>query len=376
MIYLDNNSTTKIDQHVYHKQCEVLNKFYGNPSSQYSLGVLGKSLINDAREQVASLINADIKNGDKLIFTSCATESNNTVLYSILQPMLFDKHVVTSVIEHPSIFIPAKWYEANGCKVTWVDVNTDGMINEEYLYSSLKNNTSLVSIMLVNNETGVINNLKRIVKIVKNINDKILIHTDAVQGAGKIPIDVQDLGIDFLTLSGHKFHAPKGVGALFIKKGIPFVPMLLGGHQEFNIRAGTENTASIVAMGEAAKIAKNKLDSGVIINIQLLKDELENLLSTQFPNALIFGKNSPRVGNTINVGFKDLDGDKLVLQLAKRDIFVSSGSACNSLSSEPSRVLTSMGIPYEYVRSIRISLSSATTISDVEALISALVEIV
>lgn len=375
MIYLDNNATTRINQRVYHKQCEVLNKFYGNPSSLYPVGTAVKGLISTARQQIASFINASIDMGDQILFTSCATESNNSVLNSVLRPDVNKKQIIISAFEHPSVLSPATYYESVGCKVVRVPVSKDGLVDEEQLISSITKKTVLVSVMLVNSETGVIQNISSIAKRVKGICKDIIIHTDAVQAAGKIPINVQELGVDFLTLSGHKFHAPKGVGVLYIKAGVSFTPFIMGGHQEFNLRSGTENTASIVAIGEAAIIAKSKLETGIVEATTARRDSMEKQLLQIFPNAIIFGQKAPRTGNTTNIAFKGVQGDKLVLQLAKRDICVSSGTACNSVSAEPSGTLKAMGISEEYIRSIRISLSNETTDTDIQALLSALQDI-
>ena len=376
MIYLDNNATTKIDQRVYHKQCEALNKFYGNPSSLYPIGVAAKELITKAREQVASLINADTKKGDQILFTSCATESNNAVLHSALQPNVAGKHIIISSVEHPSILNPATYYESIGCEVIRVAVDSAGVLDENQLLSAIKETTVLVSVVFVNSETGVVQNIGSISKKVKTMRPDLLIHTDAVQAVGKIPLDVAELGVDFLTLSGHKFHAPKGVGVLYIKEGIPFTPFLIGGHQEFNLRSGTENTASIVAIGEAAAVAKEKLESGAAHSIESLRDMMEHLLQETFPDSIIFGKNATRTCNTTNIGFKNISGDKLVLQLAQKGICVSSGTACNSVNAEPSGVLKAMGARNDYIRSIRISLSRETDAADVLTLVEALKAII
>lgn len=375
MIYLDNNATTKVDQRVFYKHCEVLNRFYGNPSSMYPTGIVAKEFVSKAREQVASFINANTNSGDKVLFTSCATESNNAVLYSAIQPNISGKHIVISSVEHPSILNPASFYESIGCEVTRIAVNSDGLVDEDQLLGAIKENTSLVSIMLVNSETGVVQNIERIAQKIKSLRPDLLFHTDAVQAAGKLPLDVMRLGVDFLTLSGHKFHAPKGIGVLYIKAGVPFIPFLIGGHQENGLRGGTENTASIVAIGEAASIAQERLGSGVEFSIASLRDKMERLLQESFPDSIIFGKNVLRVCNTTNIGFKNVIGDKLVLQLAQKGICVSSGTACNSVNMEPSSVLKAMNAPEDYIYSIRISLSKETVESDILALIKALKEI-
>ena len=241
---------------------------------------------------------------------------------------------------------------------------------------SLRNETSIVSLMMVNSETGVLNDIEDISKMIRQSFPKVLIHTDAVQAAGKTPIDVNLLNVDFLTLSGHKFHAPKGIGALFIKRGVSFNPFIIGGHQEMGLRAGTENVANIVALGEAAEIAQKGLEDGINTEIEALRDYMEQELKRLFPDSIIFGEQSNRIGNTTNIGFKSVDGTKLVLRLAQKGISVSSGTACNSISASPSRVLSAMHAPSEYIRSIRISLSKENCMSDIQALLSSLNELI
>lgn len=376
MIYLDNNATTKVDPKVYVKQCEVLRNNYGNASSIYPMGIDAKTMIEEARKNVAAFINADLEAGDRIIFTSCATESNNAVFHSVLDQCAKGKRIVVSSVEHPSILRVARYYEIVGCTVVRIRVDNNGALDVDQLMESISEKTSLVSIGMVNSETGVINNIEHIVKKIKLKYPQILIHTDAVQAAGKIKIDTKLLDVDFLTLSGHKFHAPKGIGVLYIKKGITFVPLFLGGHQEGNLRAGTENTSSIVALGEAAKIAMCELNNEKNIQVKFLRDYMEQELKKNFPSSIIYGEKSLRVGNTTNIGFKNIDGSKLVLQLAQRGIFVSSGTACNSTSAEPSNVLKAMEAPKEYIRSIRISLSKDNTITDVQFLIKNLKELI
>lgn len=375
MIYLDNNATTKIDRRVYMKQCELLNRHYGNPSSLHPMGVSVSNLLQQARKNVAHFIHADIQAGDRIIFTSCATESNNTVLHSFVNSHPENKHVIVSAVEHPSILNTIAYYEHLGCQVTYVGVDKNGIIDETELLEAIRDNTVLISIMLVNSETGVINDISRLASIAKRRKPDVVFHTDAVQAAGKIPVDVSSLGVDLLTLSGHKFHAPKGVGVLFIKAGIEISPFLIGGHQEGDLRAGTENTASIVAIGEAAMLANERLQSGQIKQVELLRDEMEREMKSHFPDSVIFGENALRVGNTTNIGFKNIDGVHLMLQLAKRNICVSSGTACNSKSTSPSAVLSAMKAPEEYIKSIRISLSSENTRDDIQELLKALNDI-
>lgn len=375
MIYLDNNATTKIDPRVFHVQCEILNKQYGNPSSLYPLGTDMKNLITKARMQVANLIGADLKNGDKIIFTGCATESNNAVLHSVLYPEAQGKHIIISVAEHPSILNTAEYYKTLGCRVTKIGVDENGVINEQQLLTSITSDTLFVSIVMVNSETGVIQDVQQLTKKIRAIKKDILIHTDAVQAAGKIPINVKNLDVDFLTLSGHKFNAPKGVGALYIKKNIKFIPFMHGGHQEDGFRAGTENTASIVAMGAAAELANKRVISNAIMEVEKLRNSLEQCLEESF-DIKIAGKRARRVGNTCNDGFKNIDGSKLVLLLSLKGICVSSGTACNSISAEPSEILKAMKMPKEYIQSIRISLSSETTKDEIVQLINTLKDII
>ena len=376
MIYLDNNATTMVDPKVYVKQCEILRKNFGNASSAYPIGVEAKQIIKDARQKVANFINANIMNGDRIIFTSCATESNNAVFHSVLDQKARGKHIIISEGEHPAVMKPAAYYEEAGCVVDRIRVDRDGFLDEEQIINSINENTVLVSIMMVNSETGVINDIAHIVKMIRNKFPEVLIHTDAVQAAGKIKIDTESLDVDFLSLSGHKFNAPKGIGVLYIRRGCPFNPFFLGGHQEDDYRAGTENVASIAAIGEASYLAQQNLQNGAIEKVEVLRNEMEEKLKQEFPDSIIFGAKNLRVGNTTNIGFKAVDGSKLVLQLAQKGICVSSGTACNSLSAEPSRVLRAMNVPEDYIRSVRISLSKENTETDIQTLINSIKDII
>ena len=372
MIYLDNNATTKIAQRVYYKQCEALHKYYGNPSSLYPFGTLVREKINEAREKVARLINANLVSKDKIIFTSCATESNNTVFSSVLLGKKNKRRVVISSVEHPSVMESAARLESQGCTVIRVPVNLDGVLDEQYLYSAITDDTALVSIMLANNETGVIFPIQRITSKIKKIWPEVFGQTDAVQAIGKINVDVKALGVDFLTISGHKFCAPKGVGALFISSNVNIPPFIIGGHQESNMRAGTENTASIIAMGDAAQFAMENLENGVTDKVCKLRDLLEAQISSIFSDIMIFGKAAPRVCNTSNISFKGWVGEKLVLKLAAKEICVSSGSACSSNSKTLSYVLEAMNAPADYASSIRISFGYENTENDILSIVEAL----
>ena len=312
MIYLDNNATTMVDPKVYIKQCEILRKNFGNASSAYPIGVEAKQIIKDARQKVANFINANIKFGDRIVFTSCATESNNAVFHSVLDQKAKGKHIIISEVEHPAVIKPAAYYEKAGCTVDRIRVVRDVFLEVEHIFNSINGITFLVSIMMVNSETGVINDIAHIVKMIRAKRPEVLIHTDAVQAAGKIKIDTQSLDVDFLSLSGHKFNAPKGIGVLYIKHGCSFNPFFLGGHQEDDYRAGTENVASIAAIGEASYLAQQDLENGAIEKVEALRNKMEEKLKQEFPDSIIFGANNLRVGNTTNIGFKEVDGSKLV----------------------------------------------------------------
>lgn len=362
-IYFDNNATTPISDPVLKKQVFALKNTYGNPSDLYELGVLAKREMEEARERICRLIGSNSKL-DKLIFTGSATEANNAVFNSVVKLYPKKKHIVVSAVEHLSVLQVARNFEVLGYKITYIPVNQNGEINLDYLRKSLQKDTLLVSIMTANNETGVVYPIKEIVDIVHSVSSDILIHTDAVQAIGKIPIDVKKSGVDFLSLSGHKFHAPKGVGALYIKGGVEYKPFLIGGHQERKLRAGTENTASIIAMGEAAIYAKDSaMDQSLI---QQLRDNLESSIKAMPFDTFIIGEKALRVSNTSNIAFANEYGSTLMLKLAAKGICVSTGSACNSNSEEPSHVIKAMSIPSKYQRSIRISLSNETTQEEID----------
>ncbi len=369
-IYLDNNATTALTTQVLRKQTKALFEIYGNPSDPYKLGVIAKREMENARLKLADLIGANITLGDRdrIVFTSCATEANNAVFNSATKLNPRKKHIIVSSVEHLSVLEVARDLEKSGYRVSFVPVNQDGKLDLDYLSESINHETLLVSIMMANNETGVIFPIHEIVKIVRNFSPDILIHTDAVQAIGKLPINVSQIGNDFLSLSGHKFHAPKGIGALFIKAGVPFKPFFLGGHQEGLERAGTENTASIIAMGEAAIVAKASA-----INqepVRLMRDDMEQALLELPIRKLIIGAKSDRLSNTTNISFPIIDGYELMLRLAKKEIYVSTGSACNSESEEPSHVIKAMGIPTEFHKSIRVSLSNTTTQEEIDSFLT------
>lgn len=368
-IYLDNNATTAISLPVLQKQVFALKKLYGNPSAPYELGVVAKRELEEARGQIFNLLGTCSDAGN-IIFTGCATEANNAVFNSAIKRHPAKRHIIVSSVEHPSVIELVKNLEATGYEITYVPVNQSGELDLDFLRQKLRKDTLLVSIMTANNETGVIYPINEIVDMVHSVSPEILTHTDAVQAVGKIPIDVKESGVDFLSLSGHKFHAPKGVGALYIRAGIDFVPFLIGGHQEYQQRAGTENTSSIIAMGEAAVWAKKSaLDQSTV---QRLRDNMEASISRLQVDAFVIAANSLRLSNTSSIAFANKSGYELMLKLATVDIYVSTGSACNSKSEGPSHVIKAMSLPEKYQRPIRVSLSNDTTQSEIDKFVNAI----
>lgn len=365
-IYLDNNATTPLIQSVLKMQVLALKYEYGNPSELYSLGEAAKQRLDEARTNIAKLIGAEL-DSNQVIFTGCATEANNAVFNSAIKLYPNKKHIVVSSVEHLSVLEVAKSLETMGYDVTYVPVNLDGELDLEYLQRSLKKDTLMVSIMTANNETGIIYPIEEIVQIVHSYSPDILIHTDAVQAIGKIHVDVNKSGVDFLTLSGHKFHAPKGVGALYIRGRVNFVPFFIGGHQEYGLRAGTENTASIIAMGEAALHAVRMVERQNAV--RTIRDTLEKELMALPIESHIIGSHTNRLPNTTNIAFSNIDNVWLMLNLSRQGVYVSTGSACNSNEVEPSHVISAMGVPKRFQKSIRISLSTYTTQEEIDEFI-------
>ncbi len=367
IIYLDNNATTKIDERVLEKMLPYLTNLYANPSSMHEFGGnLAKAIVN-AREQIKEFVGAE--NKSEITFTSCATESSNIAIRGALEINKNKKHIITTKVEHPAVLNTYKWYEKRGYDVTYLSVNSEGELDLDELKEEIRQDTALVSIMWANNETGVIFPVEKISKIIKDKNPKTLFFVDGVQAAGKIPINVADTNIDFLSLSGHKFHAPKGVGALFVKKGILLPPLMFGGHQENGLRPGTENVASIVGMGEAGMLAKEYLKEENSV-VKALRDDLEKGLLSRIPNARLNGSKANRVPNTSNMSFEYIEGELILLHLSDAGICASSGSACTSGSLEPSHVLKAMGIPFTALHgSVRFSLSRFTTKDEIDFVI-------
>lgn len=374
LIYLDNNATTMVDEKVIEEMMPYLKDYYSNPSSIYSFGGVAQRAVAKAREQVRDFINA--KNEREIIFTASGSESANTAIRGVLDQDKAKKHIITSAVEHPCVLNVYKNFEKQGYKVDYIGVNSNGELDLDQLENSVNSDTALVSIMWANNETGVIFPIEKVSKIVKSKNPDTKIFVDAVQVAGKIPIDVQAVNIDLLAISGHKFHAPKGIGALYVKSGTMVSPLIIGGHQERGKRAGTENVPYIVALGKAAELAKAALPHEAT-EVKRLRDKLENAILKTVFNARLNSGVANRVPNTTNIGFEYIEGELILLHLSDFGICASSGSACTSGSLEPSHVLRAMGVPFTALHgSIRFSLSRFTTENEIDATIAVLPRIV
>jgi cysteine desulfurase len=360
-IYFDNNATTRPLPEVVAAMSPYLTELYGNPSSIHRFGSQVAEKIGEARTRVASLIGA--ADPIEVVFTSCGTEGDNAAIRGMLEARPDKRHVVTTEVEHPAVLGLCQHLEKRGYRVSWLRVNQDGMLDLEDLRRSLSDDTALVSVMYANNETGVLFPIHKVGEIVKAKG--IPFHVDAVQVAGKIPLKVKDSPVDLLTISGHKFHGPKGVGALYVRRGLAFPPFIIGGHQEKNRRAGTENVAGIVGMGEAAKMMQRSLVQEAE-GIRKLRDQLEQGLLQSCPDCRINGRGSDRLPNTSNVSFRYLEGESILVLLDQLGICASTGSACTAGSSEPSHVLRAMGVPPDWLQgAVRFSLSRFSTAEEV-----------
>lgn len=359
LIYLDNNATTSVSQSVFEAMTPYLTTEFGNPSSTYSFGAKNKNAINIARQNIASALGCE---ANEIIFTNGGSESNCTAIMSCVRSFPHKTKIITSSVEHASIMETMNYLEKTGYTVKYVPVDENGCLDYQFIESEVDDNTCLVSVMLANNETGCVNNVQRISKLAHSAGS--LMHSDAVQGFSKIKIDVKELDVDFLSISGHKFHAPKGVGALYVKTNTPFVPTVFG-HQERGMRGGTENVAYIVGVGVAAQEAKQKLEN-YISYVTELRDYFEKQLLSRFPDVMIHGRLNKRIANTSNFSFKGLKGEEIVLFLAAKGICLSTGSACNSVMIEPSYVLRAMNVPQDYLRSMRVSFSAENTVSEID----------
>lgn len=360
-IYFDNNATTRVLPEVAAVMQPYLTELYGNPSSIHRFGAQVAQKIGEARAQVAGLIGA--ADPIEIIFTSCGTEGDNAAIRGMVEARPDKRHIVTTQVEHPAVLGLCQHLEKRGYRVTWLSVKQDGMLDLEELRNALTDDTALVSIMHANNETGVIFPIDKIGAIVKARG--IPFHVDAVQAAGKIPLKVKDSPVDLLTISGHKFHAPKGIGALYVRRGVAFPPFIIGGHQEKNRRAGTENVAGIVGVGKAAELAQENLVEQSK-RIRVLRDQLEEELLRSCPDCRVNGQASERLPSTSNVSFRHLEGESILVLLDQFGICASTGSACTAGSSEPSHVLRAMGVAPDWLQgAVRFSLSRFNTAEEV-----------
>lgn len=363
--YFDNAATTKVKPEVLNEMLPYLKEQYGNPSSIYTLGRTAKKAIEEARKQVAKLINSE---PNEIYFTSCGSESDNTAIKGYCyKNYKKGRHIITSKIEHPAVLHTCKALERQGYEVTYLNVNKDGVIDLKQLINSIKHNTILISIMFANNEIGTLQPIEEIAKIAKMYN--IAFHTDAVQACGNVPIDVKKMGIDMLSLSGHKINAPKGIGALYVKKGIEFEKIIDGGHQEKDKRAGTENVAEMIGLGKACELARINLKSHME-HLKKLRDYYISQIEEKIPNAKLNGSRKNRLPGNANFSFGNINGEKLLFYLDTKGICASGGSACSSGSSEPSHVLTAIGLPRDLAYSaLRTTFCDENTIEEVDYLV-------
>ena len=359
MIYLDNAASTQIHEDVLNSMLPFLKEQYGNPSSIHRYGRLTRKAIHKARKQIALLINADPA---EILITSGGTESNNTALVGI-SSQFPSSQIITSSIEHDAILEPCKKLSLKGLHVDYLPVDSFGMIDTSDLESIISEKTSLVSVMFANNEVGTIQPIAKIAKICRE--NKVLFHTDAVQAVGKLPVDVKELGIDLLSISSHKLHGPKGIGALYIKDGVKIDPIILGGGQEFRLRSGTENVASIVGFGQACEIAQNNLSENISL-IKKLQTLLINKVLDGIPETTFNGHSESRLSNNIHFTFLGVNGEDLIIKLDEYGIAASTGSACSVNTQKASHVLESMGFSLEQITgSLRLTIGIFNTENEI-----------
>ena len=370
VVYTDNNATTMVAPEVVEAMMPFFSQFYGNASSMHFFGGQIKKYVDDARGKVAALINADPA---EIIFTSCGTESDNAAIRGILAAQPEKRHIITSRVEHPAVKNVFQHLGKNGYRVSEISVDRLGRIDLDELREKLDHETALVSIMWANNETGVIFPIQEIAELVKSRG--AVFHTDAVQAAGKVSIDLHKTPVDLLSISGHKLHAPKGIGVLYLRKGVHCVPFMMGGHQESGRRAGTENVPYIVGLGRACELA-HEFMAVEQREVARLRDLLESELTEKAIDASVNGDTEHRLPNTANISFKYIEGESILMLLSEVGIAASSGSACTSGSLEPSHVLRAMGIPFTRVHgSVRFSLSRYNTQDDMHFIVQHMLRI-
>lgn len=363
-IYLDNNATTKVDEAVFEEMRPYFCELYGNPSSMHFFGGQVQKKVDEARKRVANLLGAM---PEEIIFTSCGTESDNAAIRSALEIFPEKRHIITTRVEHPAVLTLCRNLAKRGYRVTELSVDGEGRLDIDELKAVIDEDTAIVSVMYANNETGVIFPIEEVGAIVKE--NGALFHTDAVQAVGKIPMNMAESTIDMLSLSGHKLHAPKGIGALYLRKGVPFRPFMVGGHQERNRRSGTENTASIIALGKACELAGRFMEDENT-RVKAMRDRLEKEILAGIPNVRLNGGLAERLPNTLSVAFEFVEGEGILLLLNEKGICASSGSACTSGSLEPSHVLRAMGVPFTCAHgSIRFSLSRFNTDAEIDLIV-------
>ena len=364
-VYFDNNATSPVLPEVLEAMLPYFTQEFGNASSLHQHGQHARAAVERAREQVAQLLGC---RAAEIVFTSGGTESDNLGVFGVVEP---GDHVITSTIEHHAVLHSCQQLEKNGCAATYVPADQSGRVDPEAVRRALRPNTRLISIMMANNETGTLQPVEEIGQIAREAD--VWFHTDAVQAAGKVPIDVDRIGCDLLSISGHKIHAPQGVGALFVRKGTLLKPRLFGGRHERSRRAGTENVPGIVALGKASELARSGLENGAVERLRELRDRIEKTILEQTEACGVNGAGAPRVPTTTNLWFGFIEGEAMVISLDLKGIAVSTGAACSSGATDPSHVLTAMGVSAEQARgSIRISLGKQNTAEDADTLLAEL----
>lgn len=370
-VYVDNNATTRVAPEVLEEMLPYFCDLYGNPSSIHSFGSKVGKKVGEARERVADLLQA---HPDEIIFTSCGSESDNAAIMGTLSTYPEKRRIVTTNVEHPAVLNLSKYLEGKGYEVIYLPVDNKGIIDLDELRDAITDNAGMVSIMYANNETGVIFPIEEIGEIVKESG--AVFHCDAVQAVGKINIDLRSSSIDLLSLSGHKLHAPKGIGALYIRRGTRFIPFLMGGHQEGGRRAGTENVPSIIGLGKACLLAKD-LMAEERKRIEALRNRLEEGIVGRIPGVIINGDRVTRLPNTANMSFEAVEGEAVLLMLSEEGIAASSGSACSTAEAEPSHVLSAMGVPSTAIHgTVRFSLGRYNTEKEIDYILDKLPSII